>query len=119
MGEVDQRQLEPLLRGIVAGTQWFVSTAAGVTFLGGLLLIWRTRGFENVGRGEWGGLLLVSIVLTLAMMWLGGRRIGGLLRRADTLTPQEASRAGRLTMMLVGTGVLVLAMMTRMLYAAS
>lgn len=106
------------LQGITAAASRTLNWAGILTILAGLVLIWRSRGYASLFGSEWGGLLLVSILVALGMLALGAGTLKRLLSRAEAMTAEEASRAGRLATMGTGAGVLVLALMTRMVYAA-
>src|SRR5258707_822763 len=58
-----------------------MSFAGTATIVFGLLLIWRTRGFGSLLGGEWGGIVITSIVLAVAMLGLGDSGLRPALRR--------------------------------------
>jgi hypothetical protein len=95
----------------------FLSYTGTAAFIFGLVLIDRTRGYGELARGEWGWLVVASIVLAVAVLGIGDGALRPALRRiADSC---DASRAQRLA--LVGLALLVVAigLMTRSLYASS
>jgi putative copper export protein len=95
----------------------FLSYAGTATFIFGLLLIYRTRGYGTLGFNEWGMIVIVSIVLAIAVLGIGDSALRPALRRvADT---GDVTRAQR--MAVVGLALLIIAigLMTRALYASS
>lgn len=104
------------LQGIANATGRFLTVSGVITVVFGLLLVWRSRGFDAI-RGEWGALLITSIVLALVLFPLNDVGLK-LLRRADLMTPAEARRAGRVALAGAVLGILILGLMTRMLYAS-
>lgn len=94
-------------------------TYAGVlTILSGAALVARTRGYGNLLGGEWGGIVIASFVLAVALLGIGDARLRPALRRlgddaAGGATTQRWAVVGMLL------GVLAIAFMTRALYARS
>ena len=58
-----------------------MSFAGTATIVFGLVLIWRTRGFGSLLGGEWGGIVITSIVLAVAMLGIGDSGLRPALRR--------------------------------------
>jgi hypothetical protein len=78
-------------------------------------LIWRTRGFGSLLGGEWGGIVITSIVLAVAMLGIGDSGLRPALRR---IPPSgNAASARRLAIILFVIAVIVVALMTRAPYA--
>jgi putative copper export protein len=94
-----------------------MSFAGTATIVFGLLLIWRTRGFGSLLGGEWGGIVIASFVLAVAMLGIGDSGLRPALRRI----PEGGSvgRARTLAMVLFIIAVLIVALMTRAPYARS
>ncbi|MBI2755860.1 MAG: hypothetical protein HYX52_04025 [Chloroflexi bacterium] len=108
------------IQAVANGAGRLVNGSGIATVVFGAILIFLTRGpalFSSGRMGEWGGLLAGSVILALAMLYLGFGPLR-LLSDARTMTVEQARRAGRLSMMGAVAGFIVLAMMTRMLYAA-
>lgn len=95
-----------------------VLSASGVSaMVFGVLLIWRTRGFGQVGRGEWGILVVASIVIAIVLVTISDGALRPALRRiAET---GDASRAQRLSVAGLLLAVVAIGIMTRALYASS
>ncbi len=86
-------------------------SAAGLwTMLAGLALIPLTRGFGQLFGGEWGGGVLVGILLAIVMMGLGDGALRPALRRAEQ-DPAAAPRARALALVVFLLGILTLAIM--------
>ena len=108
---------EPVIRLAISAVR--LLTYAGTLTIGfGIVLITRTRGFGNLFSGEWGALIVLSFVAAVALLGIGDSALRPALRRLAT--DSDAGRAVR-RWAFVGLAltVLVLAMMTRALYASS
>src|SRR5262245_7984548 len=57
------REPNESIRRLAIATTRLLSMAGGLTVLGGLLLIWRSRGYGFLLAGEWGGIVISSFVL--------------------------------------------------------
>lgn len=95
----------------------FLSYAGTATFVFGLVLIYRTRGYGTLGTNEWGMLVIASIVLGVAVLGIGDSALRPALRRiAET---GDASRAQRMAVLGFALLVVAVGLMTRALYASS
>lgn len=93
-------------------------TYSGTLTIGfGLVLITRTRGMENLLRGEWGALVLMSALLAVALMGIGDGALRPAIARLAAGGDGTAAR--RWALAGFGVTVLAVALMTRALYATS
>jgi uncharacterized membrane protein len=96
-----------------------VLTYAGTaTMLFGLVLITRTRGFAGLfSGGEWGGIIIVCIVIAVALLGLGDGALRPALKQlAKTGDGRRARRFAWLGFILT---IIAIGLMTRALYAGS
>lgn len=98
-------------------------TARVLTYVGtatlffGMLLVTRTRGYGVLLEGEWGTIIIVCFILTVALLGIGDGGLRPALRRMkDT---GNAKPARRLALLGFGFTVLAVGLMTRALYAGS
>src|SRR5215204_1289694 len=89
-----------------------------VTLLSGFTLVYVTRGFGSILRGEWGGIIIGAIVLTIALGAIGDAALRPSLRRAKD-DPTQFQRAQRLAMLGLVLSLVTIALMTRAIYARS
>lgn len=62
-----------------------VLTYAGTaTIFFGLLLVPRTRGFDRLFQGEWGGIIVACSVIAVALLGIGDGALRPALRRVST-----------------------------------
>ena len=110
---------EPLKQAALLATR--VMTYSGVlTMASGLLLIARSRGYGQLLAGEWGGIVISSAVLVLAMMAIGDSALRPALRRLEPGAAdweQNAARARRWAIIALIAGILAIGFMTRAIYA--
>ena len=110
---------EPLQRAALLATR--VLTYSGVlTMLAGLVLIARTRGYGQLFSGEWGGIVISSAVLALAMMAIGDGALGPALRRVGSSAPdreRSVAAARHWATVALVAGILAIGFMTRAIYA--
>lgn len=101
----------------VTSTRW-LSIAGGLTVLAGLVLIWRTRGYGYllIG-GEWGGIVITSFVLAIALGAIGDAGLRPAIRRLDADPPGSMTAVRRWAQAGLIVGVLILLLMTRSIYA--
>lgn len=98
-----------------------VSTIRVMTYSGtativfGLLLITRTRGFANVGRGEWGIIILVCIGIAVALLGIGDGALRPRLRKM--VAGESAGSLQRMALIGFLLSALAVGLMTRALYA--
>lgn len=104
---------EPVIRLAIGAVR--LLTYAGTLTIGfGIALITRTRGFGNP-FGEWGALIVASFVVAVALLGIGDSALRPALRRLASGGDGRAVR--RWAFVGLALTVLVLAMMTRALYA--
>jgi putative copper export protein len=95
----------------------FLSYAGTATFVFGLVLIYRTRGYGTLGLNEWGMIVIVSIVLATAVLGIGDSALRPALRRvAET---GDVTRAQRMAVVSLALLIVAIGIMTRALYASS
>ena len=94
-----------------------LSYAGSLTILAGLVLIARSRGYGQLFRGEWGGIVVASAILALVMMAIGDGALQPALRRVAAGSPESAAVARRWALLGLLAGVLALGSMTRAIYA--
>ena len=94
-----------------------LSYSGALTILAGLVLIARSRGYGQLVRGEWGGIIVASALLALAMMAIGDGALRPALRRVAAGSPEGAATARRWALLGLLAGVLALGSMTRAIYA--
>lgn len=94
------------------------SLAGLITLLSGLVLVALTRGYGALFGGEWGGLIIISLVVAIVMMGLSDGLIRPSLRRAEA-DPSRLGVARRAALAGFGLALLAIAVMTRALYARS
>lgn len=88
------------------------------TILFGLVLITRTRGFAAISSGgEWGGIVIVCILIAVALLGISDGGLRPALRHvAETGDSRRASRLAWAGFILT---ILAIGFMTRALYASS
>jgi hypothetical protein len=103
----------------IATTTLRLLTYSGVaTILFGLVLITRTRGFPSlISGGEWGGIVVVCILIAVALMGINDGALRPALKHlAETGDSRRASRLAWAGFILT---ILAIGLMTRALYAGS
>lgn len=112
-----ERERNAQLAGLAISAVRLLTYAGTLTIAFGLVLITRTRGFANLGRGEWGGIVITCFVIAVALLGIGD----GALRPALRRLAAGGNSSGARRWALVGLGLTVLAvgLMTRALYASS
>ena len=93
----------------------FLSYAGTVTMLFGLILIARTRGYSSLLGGEWGGVVLLSALITVAILAIGDSLLRPALRRLGD--GGAAGPARRWSMVALTLTIVAVALMTRAPYA--
>lgn len=92
-----------------------VLTYAGTaTIFFGLILVTRTRGFDSLLRGEWGGIILTCIAIAVALLGIGDGALRPALRRLGET--QDVRPAQRLALLGFVLSVVAIGLMTRALY---
>ena len=113
---------ESLARAALQATR-VLSLSGTLTIVAGLVLIARSRSYDQLFRGEWGGSVVASAVLAVAMMGIGDSGLRPALRRVAAGSPEGVAAARRWALLgllgLLGllAGVLALGSMTRAIYA--
>ncbi len=103
-------QLEQL-----TGTTVRVLTYAGTaTIFFGLILITRSRGFDSLLRGEWGGIIIACFVIAVALLGIGDGALRPALRRVGET--RDVRPARRLALLGFALSVVAVGLMTRALY---
>jgi putative copper export protein len=105
------------IRRLALTTARVLSISGAVTVLGGLALIWRTRGYGFLLVGEWGGIVISSFVLAIVMGAIGDAALRPAIRRLDPGQPASVAAVRRWTLAGLLVGVLTLLLMTRAIYA--
>ncbi len=94
-----------------------ISVVGTITMLFGALLIWRTRGYGNLFGGEWGMIVIASIVIAIALMGIGDGALRPALQRL--IDTGDGSGARRWAYTGLGLTILAIGLMTRAVYASS
>ena len=105
------------IRRLALTTCRVLSISGAVTVLGGLALIWRSRGYGFLLAGEWGGIVISSFVLAVVMGAIGDAALRPAIRRLDPGQPASVAAVRRWTLVGLLVGVLILLLMTRAIYA--
>lgn len=112
-----ERSRDAALGRLAIGAARAISGVGTLTMLFGALLIWRTRGYGNVFNGEWGMIVITTIVIAFALMGIGdGALRPGIQRLIDI---GDGSAARRWAFVGFGLTVLAIGLMTRAVYASS
>ena len=110
---------ESLKRAALLATR-VLSYSGALTIVAGLVLIARTRGYGQLLAGEWGGIVISSAILGLAMMAIGDGALRPALRRIEPGAPgweKHAAAARRWAIVALIAGILAIGFMTRAIYA--
>jgi putative copper export protein len=94
-----------------------ISYASVLTVVGGLALIWRSRGYGFLLAGEWGGIVISCIVLAIALGAIGDAGLRPAIRRLDPEATASVAAVRRWALTGLLVGVLALLLMTRAIYA--
>jgi putative copper export protein len=105
-----------------------LSYSGALTIVAGLVLVARTRGYGQLVAGEWGGIVVGSAVLAVAMMGIGDGPLRAALRRLAEDAPADGggssataasavAAARRWALLSLAAGILALGFMTRAIYA--
>jgi putative copper export protein len=114
-----QGKLNESVRAIALATARVISIAGAVTVIAGLVMISRSRGYGFLLVGEWGGIVLSSIVLAIVMGAIGDAGLRPAIRRLDPDAPGGAAAVRRWALAGLIVGVLAVLLMTRAIYARS
>ena len=113
------RERNEAVRAIALATARVISIAGGVTVIAGLVMISRSRGYGFLLAGEWGGIVISSIVLAVIMGAIGDAGLRPALRRLDPDSPSGVAAVRRWALAGLLVGVLAVLLMTRAIYARS
>jgi putative copper export protein len=111
------REHTAALRALALAAARLLSIAGGLTVLAGLVLIWRTRGYGYLLGTEWGGIVITSFVLALALGAIGDAGLRPAIRRLDADPPGSMTAVRRWAVAGLVVGTLALLMMTRAIAA--
>ena len=107
---------ESLARVALLGAR-VLSFSGALTIVAGLVLIARSRGYGQLFRGEWGGIVIASAALAVAMMGIGDSGLRPALRRVAAGSLESVGAARRWALLGLLAGVIALGSMTRAIYA--
>lgn len=110
-----KRDEEGVLERLTLTTVRVLSYTGTATIFFGLLLVPRTRGYESLLGGEWGGIMVSCIVIAVALLGLGDSALRPALRRLKET--RDVRPARRLALLGFALSVLAVGLMTRALYA--
>ena len=107
---------EPLKQAALLATRVLTYSGA-LTIVAGLFLVARTRGYGQLFAGEWGGIVIGSAILALAMMGIGDSALRPAIRRIEPGSDRGVKAARRWAIIGLLAGVLAIGFMTRAIYA--
>jgi putative copper export protein len=111
------RERNEAVRAIALATARVISIAGAVTVIAGLVMISRSRGYGLLLAGEWGGIVIGSIVLAVIMGAIGDAGLRPAIRRLDPDAPGGVAAVRRWALAGLIVGVLAVLLMTRAIYA--
>lgn len=91
--------------------------AGTVTIFFGVVLITRSRGTAALLRGEWGALIIASLVIAVVLLGIGDGALRPAVRRMAV--GDDGRAAQRYALIGLALTVLAIGLMTRALYAGS
>ena len=97
-----------------------LSYSGALTIVAGLVLIARSRGYGQLFSGEWGGIVISSAILAIAMMGIGDGPLRSAIRRLEPRAPgweEHVVSTRRWAIIALALGILALGFMTRAIYA--
>ena len=103
------------LEALTLTTVRVLSYTGTATIFFGLLLVPRTRGYDSLLGGEWGGIVVSCIVIAVALLGLGDSALRPALRRLKET--RDVRPARRLALTGFALSLLAVGLMTRALYA--
>ena len=113
------RERNEAVRAIALATARVISIAGAVTVIAGLVMIARSRGYGFLLVGEWGGIVISSIVLAVVMGAIGDAGLRPAIRRLDPDASGGVAAVRRWALAGLIVGVLAVLLMTRAIYARS
>jgi putative copper export protein len=111
------RERSDAVRALALAAVRLISYASVLTVVAGLALIWRSRGYGFLLAGEWGGIVVSSLVLAIVLGAIGDAGLRPAIRRLDLEKPDGAVAVRRWALAGLIVGVLALLLMTRAIYA--
>jgi putative copper export protein len=111
------RERNEMVRDMALATARVISFAAALTVVAGLVLIWRSRGYGFLLVGEWGGIVVSSIVLAIVLGAIGDAGLRPAIRRLNPETQDGVPAVRRWALAGLIVGALALLLMTRAIYA--
>jgi putative copper export protein len=105
------------VRAIALATARVISIAGAVTVIAGLVMISRSRGYGFLLVGEWGGIVVGSIVLAIIMGAIGDAGLRPAIRRLGPDAPNGMAAVRRWALAGLIVGILAVLLMTRAIYA--
>jgi putative copper export protein len=111
------REPNETVRRLAVSVVRMLSASGTLTIVAGLVLIWRTRGYGLLLAGEWGGIVITCFVLAFALMGIGDSGLRPAIRRFDPEKPASIGPVRRWALIGLSDGVIILALMTRAIYA--
>ena len=112
-----ERSRDVALGRLAVGIARALSIVGTVTMLFGAVLIYRTRGYDNLGGGEWGGIVISSIVIAFGLMGISDGALRPALNRLNESGDGAAAR--RWAWLGLVLTVIAIGLMTRAVYASS
>jgi putative copper export protein len=113
------RERNETARAIALATARLISIAAALTVVAGLVMITRSRGYGFLFVGEWGGIVVSSIVIAVIMGAIGDAGLRPSIRRLDPESPGGVAAVRRWALAGLILGMLAAVLMTRANYARS
>jgi putative copper export protein len=114
------RGRDEAVRSIALAAARVISISSLVTVVAGLVMISWSRGYGFLLLfGEWGGIVITSAVLAVAMGALGDMALRPAIRRWDPDDPSSVAAVRRWALVGLVLGVLTVMLMTRAVYARS
>ena len=110
-----ERERHPALDRLALTVTRLLTYAGTLTLVFGLLLVARTRGFESLFGGEWGGIVCASFLTAIVLLGIGDGALRPALRRVAA--GGEGRPARRWAITGFALTALAIAMMTRAIYA--
>jgi len=111
------RERNESVRAIALATARVLSFAGALTVIAGLVMITRSRGYGFLLVGEWGGIVIGSIVLAFILGAIGDAGLRPAIRRLDPEKPGSVVPVRRWALAGLIVGTLAVLLMTRAIYA--
>ncbi|GHO85827.1 hypothetical protein [Dictyobacter formicarum] len=89
-----------------------------VALVAGAILVGLTRGYGAILHGEWGGLVIVGLVVAVALLGIGDSALRPALRRLKEPDSKEARKLQIWATIGLVLGLIAIAAMTRAIYAS-